>query len=31
VIADEYDTQDVFGFGKQFEDAGFHRLQSAGE
>src|SRR4051794_17961412 len=28
-IADEYDTKDVFGFDKQFEDAGFNRLQPA--
>jgi predicted nucleic acid-binding protein len=27
VIADNYDTKDIFGFDKQFEDAGYHRLK----
>jgi uncharacterized protein len=26
VVADDYGTKDVFGFDKQFEDAGYHRL-----
>jgi predicted nucleic acid-binding protein len=25
-IADKYNTLDIFGFDKQFEDAGYHRL-----
>ena len=25
-VADEYHTPDIFGFDKQFEDAGYHRL-----
>jgi predicted nucleic acid-binding protein len=25
-VADQYDTKDVFGFDKQFEDAGYRRL-----
>jgi predicted nucleic acid-binding protein len=25
-VADEYSTKDIFGFDKQFEDAGYHRL-----
>jgi hypothetical protein len=25
-LADEYFTSDIFGFDKQFEDAGYHRL-----
>jgi predicted nucleic acid-binding protein len=25
-IADDYGTKDIFGFDKQFEDAGYHRL-----
>jgi predicted nucleic acid-binding protein len=28
-VADEYHTQDIFGFDKQFEDAGYKRLTSA--
>lgn len=30
-IADEYTTQDIFGFDKQFEDAGYHRLEPSTE
>ena len=30
-IADEYDTPDIFGFDKQFQDAGYHRLKPAGK
>ena len=26
-VADEYDTPDIFGFDKQFQDAGYHRLE----
>jgi len=26
-VADEYGTKDIFGFDKQFEDAGYHRLE----
>lgn len=26
-IADHYDTKDIFGFDKQFADAGYHRLE----
>jgi len=26
-LADHYDTRDIFGFDKQFEDAGYHRLE----
>jgi hypothetical protein len=25
-VADEYDTKDIFGFDRQFEDAGYKRL-----
>jgi hypothetical protein len=25
-VADDYDTPDIFGFDKQFRDAGYHRL-----
>ena len=28
-VADEYDTPDIFGFDKQFQDAGYHRLEPA--
>jgi predicted nucleic acid-binding protein len=28
-VADEYATLDIFGFDKQFEDAGYRRLQPA--
>ena len=28
-VADEYHTKDIFGFDKQFEDAGYGRLQPA--
>ena len=28
-VADEYATLDIFGFDKQFEDAGYHRLEPA--
>src|SRR3954463_3263157 len=28
-VADEFGTKDVFGFDKQFEDAGYNRLQPA--
>ncbi len=30
-IADEYATQDIFGFDKQFENAGYHRLEPSTE
>jgi predicted nucleic acid-binding protein len=30
-VADEYDTKDIFGFDKQFEDAGYHRLTPSTE
>ena len=26
-VADEYGTQDIFGFDMQFVDAGYHRLE----
>jgi predicted nucleic acid-binding protein len=26
-VADDYDTKEIFGFDKQFEDAGYHRLE----
>jgi predicted nucleic acid-binding protein len=26
-VADEYGTSDIFGFDKQFQDAGYHRLE----
>ena len=26
-VADEYSTPDIFGFDKQFQDAGYHRLE----
>jgi predicted nucleic acid-binding protein len=26
-IADHYGTKDIFGFDKQFADAGYHRLE----
>jgi hypothetical protein len=26
-VADEYATPDIFGFDKQFEEAGYHRLE----
>jgi predicted nucleic acid-binding protein len=28
-VADEYHTRDIFGFDKQFEDAGYKRLAPA--
>ena len=28
-VADEYATHDIFGFDRQFEDAGYHRLEPA--
>ena len=28
-VADEYGTSDIFGFDKQFQDAGYHRLKPA--
>ena len=30
-LADEYATSDIFGFDKQFEDAGYHRLEPSTE
>jgi predicted nucleic acid-binding protein len=30
-VADEYGTKDIFGFDKQFEDAGYHRLEPSSE
>jgi predicted nucleic acid-binding protein len=30
-IADNYNTKDIFGFDKQFEDAGYHRLTPSTE
>ena len=30
-IADEYGTPEIFGFDKQFQDAGYHRLKPAGK
>jgi predicted nucleic acid-binding protein len=30
-VADEYDTLDIFGFDKQFADAGYHRLEPSKE
>jgi predicted nucleic acid-binding protein len=30
-IADEYGTKDIFGFDKQFENAGYHRLEPSTE
>jgi hypothetical protein len=31
VAADEYYTPDIFGFDKQFEEAGYHRLTPSTE
>ena len=28
-VADDYGTQDIFGFDKQFEEAGYTRLESS--
>jgi predicted nucleic acid-binding protein len=28
-VADDYGTPDIFGFDKQFQDAGYHRLEPA--
>jgi predicted nucleic acid-binding protein len=28
-VADDYGTSDIFGFDKQFQDAGYHRLEPA--
>jgi predicted nucleic acid-binding protein len=28
-VADDYGTTDIFGFDKQFQDAGYHRLESS--
>jgi predicted nucleic acid-binding protein len=28
-VADQYGTPDIFGFDKQFQDAGYHRLEPA--
>ena len=30
-IADEYSTQEIFGFDKQFQDAGYHRIEPSTE
>src|SRR5688572_5686078 len=30
-VADDYDTKDIFGFDKQFQDAGYHRLEPSVE
>jgi predicted nucleic acid-binding protein len=30
-VADEYSTLDIFGFDKQFEEAGYHRLEPSTE
>jgi predicted nucleic acid-binding protein len=30
-IADDYGTKDIFGFDKQFEEAGYHRLEPSTE
>ena len=30
-VADEYSTRDIFGFDKQFADAGYHRLAPSTE
>jgi len=30
-VADDYSTQDIFGFDKQFKDAGYTRLEPATE
>jgi predicted nucleic acid-binding protein len=30
-VADDYDTKEIFGFDKQFEDAGYHRLEPSTE
>jgi predicted nucleic acid-binding protein len=30
-VADHYSTKDIFGFDKQFEDAGYHRLERSTE
>jgi predicted nucleic acid-binding protein len=30
-VADEYGTKDIFGFDKQFEDAGYQRLKPSTE
>jgi len=30
-VADEYGTKEVFGFDKQFEDAGYHRIEPSTE
>jgi predicted nucleic acid-binding protein len=31
VVADEYGTLDIFGFDKQFADAGYHRLEPSSD
>ncbi len=28
-VADHYDTKDIFGFDRQFKDAGYRRLEPA--
>jgi predicted nucleic acid-binding protein len=30
-VADYYGTKDIFGFDKQFEEAGYHRLEPSSE
>ena len=30
-VADDYGTKDIFGFDKQFEDAGYKRLEPSTE
>jgi predicted nucleic acid-binding protein len=30
-LADHYNTKDIFGFDKQFEDAGYSRLEPSTE
>ena len=30
-VADDYDTKEIFGFDKQFEDAGYNRLEPSTE
>ena len=30
-VADDYGTKDIFGFDKQFDDAGYHRLEPSTE
>jgi predicted nucleic acid-binding protein len=30
-VADDYGTKDIFGFDKQFEEAGYHRLEPSTE